>query len=227
MGSRNMMEVLPSEAFQGNRQLRALYMSGCPKLTNIQKDCLAPNLEIERVIITLNPKLTYLAEDAFHFLRSLTTLDLHGNNLQVIPEKAASWRDIKNLTIENNPIACNCSASWLRTHILQSNISDITGVKCATPSKLSDVLLKDTTLLDLACGMDPTTYGIVIGVVVFVVVVLVSGVVVTVLYSQHGSCLHRLLKGHRGLRGGNNGYDHPCQPDCQGYIMTPHKPVPV
>lgn len=224
--SRNLMEEVLSEAFQGNRQLRSLYISGSPRLTHIQKDCLAPNLEIQKVIITLNPKLTYLAEGAFHFLRSLTTLDLHGNNLQFIPEKTASWRDIKHLQLYDNPIACNCSSSWLRTHILESNNTDITGVKCATPSKLSNVLLKDTTLLDLACGMDPTTYGIVIGVVVFGIVVLISCVVLMVLYSQHGSCLHRLLKGH-GLRGGGSGYDHPCQPDCQGYIMTPHKPVPV
>ncbi|XP_066942039.1 carboxypeptidase N subunit 2-like isoform X2 [Macrobrachium rosenbergii] len=221
---RNLFTSLPPNAFSDNRHLSALHVSGCPDLTYINKDVLHNNVNIKSVVITQNPHLTYIDEDAFRFLSELSLLDLHGNNIQTLSENAASWKDIEKWSLEGNPIACNCSAAWLRTLILAPNSSS--SVKCVSPPSLSGVPLASTQMIDLACGMDPAIKGLVIGLVVTVVVVV--AIVVVLLYRHHGSCVHRLLKGHRLDRHGGTFGHHSCSHDhYQGYIMTPQKPVPV
>lgn len=221
---RNLFTTLPPDAFKENRRLHSLFVSGCLHLLHVEKDVLGHNMNIREVVITQNPSLTYIAQDAFRFLPELSVLDLHGNNLQQISEQAASWKDIAHWSLDGNPIKCNCSAAWLRQLTKAPNSSE--SVKCASPPHLAGKSLHSVELSDLACGMDPATQGLVIGMVVFVIVVVVAAVVVVILYRHHGSCVHRLLKGHR-LRGRGGGFDHCSHDNFQGYIMTPHKPVPV
>ncbi|XP_068221024.1 uncharacterized protein [Palaemon carinicauda] len=221
---RNLFTSLPPNAFSYNRHLSALYISGCPELTYINKDFLHSNVNIRTVVISQNPHLTYIDEDAFQFLSELSLLNLHGNNIQTLSENVASWKDIEKWSLVGNPIACNCSAAWLREHIISLNSS--LSLRCVSPPGLSGTTLASTQMTDLACGMDPAIKGLVIGLVVTVVVVV--AIVVVLLYRHHGSCVHRLLKGHRLDRHGGTFGHHSCSHDnYQGYIMTPQKPVPV
>ena len=223
---RNLFTSLPQNSFSDNRHLYSLYISGCPDLMYIKKDVLYDNVNIKHVVITQNPHLTYIEEDAFRFLSELSLLDLHGNNIHTLSENAASWKDIEKWSLEGNPIACNCSAAWLRMLTVAPNSSS--SVKCASPPGLASVPLHSTKLSDLACGMDPATQGLVIGLVVIFLVLVIAIVVVIMLYRHHGSCVHRLLKGHRLDRHGGTFGHHTCSHDhYQGYIMTPQKPVPV
>ncbi|XP_069170152.1 leucine-rich repeat neuronal protein 2 [Procambarus clarkii] len=223
---RNLFTNLPSDAFRSNRNLHSLYVSGCPNLVYMEKGVLQHNLNIKQVVITQNPQLTYIAPDALRFLPELSLLDLHNNNLQQISEHAASWADIDVWHLEGNPITCNCSAAWLRELTLTPNSS--ASLKCASPPRLANVPLHSTQMSDLACGMDPATQGLVIGLVVCVIVIVVAAVVVMMLYRHHGSCVHRLLKGHhiggRGSGCDHHPYTHNYHP---AYTMTPTKPVPV
>ncbi|KAK7081317.1 hypothetical protein SK128_019035, partial [Halocaridina rubra] len=223
---RNLFTTLPPNAFANNRHLYSLYVSGCPNLMYVERDVLHNNVNVKQVVITQNPHLAYIAEDSFRFLSELSLLNLHGNNIQMISENAASWSDIEKWSLEGNPIACNCSAAWLRTLTVAVNSS--TSVKCASPKSLSGTPLNLTELSDLACGMDPATQGLVIGLVVLLLVVIIAAAVVMMLYRHHGSCVHRLLKGHRLDRHGGGFGHHTCSHDnYPGYIMTPQKPVPV
>ncbi|ROT63606.1 Insulin-like growth factor-binding protein complex acid labile chain [Penaeus vannamei] len=187
---RNLFTTLPPDAFKENRRLHSLFVSGCLHLLHVEKDVLGHNMNIREVVITQNPSLTYIAQDAFRFLPELSVLDLHGNNLQQISEQAASWKDIAHWSLDGNPIKCNCSAAWLRQLTKAPNSSE--SVKCASPPHLAGKSLHSVELSDLACGMDPATQGL----------------------------------GHR-LRGRGGGFDHCSHDNFQGYIMTPHKPVPV
>lgn len=63
---------------------------------------------------------------------------------------------------------------------------------------LSGTPLYVTQLNDLACGLNPTTQGVIIGVTVCILVVAIAAVVLVLLYRHHNSCVHRLLKGLRG-----------------------------
>ncbi|XP_042227516.1 leucine-rich repeat neuronal protein 2-like [Homarus americanus] len=222
----NLFVNLPSDAFRSNRNLHSLFVSGCPNLVYLDKDVLRHNLNIKQVVIAQNPLLTYIAPNAFRFLPDLSLLDLHNNNLQQISEQAANWAEIASWHLEGNPITCNCSAAWLRMLTLAPNSS--ANLKCASPPHLAGIPLNFTQINDLACGMDATTRGVVIGLVVCFIVVVVAAVVVVMLYRHHGSCVHRLLKGHhiggRGSRCDHHPYTHNYHP---AYIMTPNKPVPV
>lgn len=222
---RNLFTKLPPDAFRNNRNLHSLYISGCPNLVYVDKDVLQHNLNIKQVVVTKNPQLTYIAEDALRFLPELSLLDLRDNNLQQISKHAASWSDIEIWHLEGNPISCNCSVSWLRQLILAPNTSD--GLKCASPPHLAGVPLNSTKLSELACGLDPAIQGVVIGLVVCLVVGIVAAVVVVMLYRHHGSCVHRLLKGHH-IGGHRRRCDHPYTHNYHpAYTMTPTKPVPV
>lgn len=223
---RNLFINLPSDAFRSNRNLHSLYVSGCPNLEYMDKGVLQYNLNVKQVVITQNPKLTYIAPDALRFLPELTLLDLRDNNLEQISEHAASWADIDVWRLEGNPITCNCSAAWLRELTLAPNSS--ASLKCASPPRLADIPLHSLQMSDLACGMDPATQGLIIGVMVCIIVIVVAAVVVVMLYRHHGSCVHRLLKGHhiggRGSGCDHHPYTHNYHP---AYTMTPTKPVPV
>lgn len=222
---RNLFTKLPPDAFRNNRNLHSLYISGCPNLIYVEKDILRHNLDIKKVVITKNAKLTYIAPEALSFLPELSLLDLRDNNLQQISKLAASWMDIETWHLEGNPIACNCSADWLRKLVMAPNSSD--GLKCDSPSRLAGIPLNSTKQSDLACGLDAATQALVIGLVVCLVVVLVAAVVVVMLYRHHGSCVHRLLKGHH-IGGHVRRCDHPYTHNYHpAYTMTPTKPVPV
>lgn len=223
---RNLFTILPSDAFRNNRNLHSLFVSGCPNLLYLDKGVLQHNLNIKQVVITQNPQLTYIAPAALRFLPELSLLDLHDNNLKQVSEHAASWTDIETWHLEGNPLTCNCSAAWLHVLTLAPNAS--ASLKCASPPHLAGIPLHSTQMSDLACGMDPATQGLVIGLVVCAIVVVVAAVVVVMLYRHHGSCVHRLLKGHH-IGGRGSGCDHhPYTHNySQAYIMTPNKPVPV
>lgn len=221
----NPFSTLPSDVFRDNHNLHSLYISGCPNLVYIEKDVLQANLNIRQVVITDNPQLTYISPNALRSLTELGVLDLHNNNLQQVSEQAAAWSDIKHWNLEGNPIACNCSAAWLRTLILDTNAS--TSLKCASPPHMEGALLRSTDISDLACGLDASTQGLVIGLVVFVLVIMITAVVVVMLYRHHDSCVHRLLKGHH-IRGPGSRCDHPYTHSYHpAYTVTPTKPVPV
>ncbi|MPC24295.1 Leucine-rich repeat neuronal protein 2 [Portunus trituberculatus] len=221
----NPFTTLPSDVFRYNHNLHSLYISGCPELVHIEKNVLQANLNIKQVIITHNPRLTYIAQDALRLLPELSMLDLRHNNLQQISEHAATWPDIKHWYLEGNPIACNCSAAWLRTLLLDANFS--ASLKCASPPRLAGRALRSTEISDLACGMDSATQGLVIGLVICFLVVMIATVVVVMLYRHHDSCVHRLLKGHHiGGHGSqyNHSFSHSYHP---AYTVTPTKPVPL
>lgn len=221
----NPFSKLSSDVFRNNHNLHTIYISGCPNLVHIEKNVLQANLNIKQVIITKNPQLTYIAPDALRLLTELSVLDLRHNNLQQISEQAASWSDIKHWYLEGNPIACNCSAAWLRALILDTNSS--TNLKCASPPRMTGVSLHSTQMSDLACGMDSATQGLVIGLVVCFLVVVIAAVVVVMLYRHHDSCVHRLLKGHH-IGGHGSRCDHPYSHSYHpAYTVTPTKPVPV
>ncbi|XP_050686956.1 leucine-rich repeat neuronal protein 2-like [Eriocheir sinensis] len=221
----NPFSTLPSDVFRNNHNLHSLYISGCPNLVYIERDILQANLNIKQVVITNNPQLTYIAPNALRLLTELGVLDLRHNNLQQVSEQAAAWSDIKHWYLEGNPIACNCSAAWLRALILETNSS--TSLKCASPPHMEGALLRSTDISELACGLDSTTQGLVIGLVVCFLVVMITAAVVVMLYRHHDSCVHRLLKGHH-IGGPGSSCDHPYthsyHPAC---TVTPTKPVPV
>lgn len=222
----NLFTKLPPDAFRNNRNLHSLYISKCPNLLYIDKDALKHNLNIKNVVMTKNSHLTYIATDALRFLPELSLLDLRDNNLQQVSKQAASWSDIETWYLDGNPISCNCSAAWLRQLVLAPNSSG--GIKCASPPHLAGTALNATKLSDLACGLDPATQGVVIGIVVCLVVIVVAAVVVIMLYRHHGSCVHRILKGHH-IRSRGHGFDHYPdyhRPDTYN-LKQPHKPVPV
>lgn len=221
----NPFTMLPSDAFRYNHNLHSIYISGCPELRHIEKHVLQANLNIKQVIITQNPQLTYIAQDALRLLPEISVLDLRHNNLQQVSENAASWSDIRHWYLEGNPIACNCSAAWLRALLLGNNAS--ASLKCASPPRLAGTALRSTEISDLACGMDSATQGLVIGLVIFFLVVMIAAVVVVMLYRHHDSCVHRLLKGHH-IGGHGSRCDHPYSHSYHpAYTVTPTKPVPV
>ncbi|KAG0711197.1 Leucine-rich repeat neuronal protein 2 [Chionoecetes opilio] len=222
----NPVTKLPSDVFRYNHNLHSLYISGCPDLVHIEKNVLQGNLNIKQVVITNNPQLTHIAPDALRLLTELSVLDLRHNNLQMISEQAAAWSDVKHWYLEGNPIACNCSVAWLRSLIINTNIS--TTLKCASPQRIKGLPLNTTQISDLACGMDSATQGLVIGSVVCFLVVIIAAVVVVMLYRHHDSCVHRLLKGHH-IGGHGSRCDHPYSHTYHhpAYTVTPTKPVPV
>lgn len=195
----NLFVTLPEHAFRNNRNLQYLYVSQCPYLVHIETNLLEHNLNIKEVIITENPELTYISAGALHSLPRLRLLDLRNNNLQRVRQHSASWIEIEEWHLEGNPVTCNCSSAWLRTLLLEPNSTNSSvSVVCASPPMLAGTPLYATQLSDLACGLNPTTQGVIIGVTVFMLVLAVAAIVLVLLYRHHNSCVHRLLKGLRG-----------------------------
>lgn len=193
----NLFVTLPEHAFRNNRNLQYLFVSRCPYLVHLEKNVLEYNLNIKEVVITDNPELTYIAPGALRSLPQLRLLDLRNNNLQHVSQHSASWIEVEEWHLGGNPVSCNCSSAWLRTLLVAPNSTN-SSVVCASPLMLAGTPLYATQLSDLACGLNPTIQGVVIGVTVFILVVAIAAVVIVMLYRHHNSCVHRLLKGLRG-----------------------------
>ena len=223
--SRNMIVEIPANVFSANKRLRIIKISGCPKLERISKESFTENLDLQNITISKNKKLKYLQPGTF-YLSELNTLDLHGNNLEQISKDLAMWNDIRNWYIHDNPLVCNCSISWLWKSLKDANSSSGPDVLCYAPKSIKDRSLTSLTHNDLSCGLDPATQGLVIGLVVFFILVIAFAITLLILCRKSGSCVNRLLKGHK-LGGGSSRENGTFPRDpYHGYILAP-KPVPV
>ena len=226
--NRNMFTEIGSNVLSGNRRLQLLEIVGCPNLERISSDAFQSTIDLRKITIARNSKLWIIPPGTFSTLTQVTRLDLHANNLQYLQRGVAIWNDIPVWLIEDNPLDCNCSVAWLRDE-LRVNNSSRPAVLCAAPPHLEGRSLVNVELIELSCGLGSTTQGIVIGVVVFIVVILMIGLILLVIYrSSRGSCLRHLMKGSkwgngRETTGNLHAYPH----DYPEYIMAPNKPVPV
>ncbi|XP_045201086.1 slit homolog 1 protein-like [Mercenaria mercenaria] len=118
-----------------------------------------PNLK--RLMLRDMPHLTFVGPDAFHGIKDLTTIDLadckqlhtidetafmstkvtsfflKGSGVTYIPRHLLKWSTMKTVSIEGNPINCDCKVDWMLDKAIFGNN---TGVKnsfnklvCATP----------------------------------------------------------------------------------------------
>ncbi|KAL7641353.1 UNVERIFIED_CONTAM: hypothetical protein RMT77_008492 [Armadillidium vulgare] len=219
--NRNFLVDIPKGAFSANRRLKILRISGNPNLERISPGSLRDNLNLVQVDFSRNRHLTFLPPDDFRFLTSLSTLDLHGDNLNYIPQDAVSWSDIPTWYLHDNPITCNCSSAWLRKMLISRNQSTSSTLRCAEPQALQGIPLSSTELSDLFCGLDAATQGVVIALSVCGLLLVLASVAFFLLYLNRGSCVRQLLKGQkwsRASRSASRSYDseYPCI-----------KPVPV
>ncbi|CAG5124154.1 unnamed protein product [Candidula unifasciata] len=86
---------------------------------------------------------------------SLETLDLSGNNIQAIHECGFFvFRNLRDVYLHGNPLACNCSSSWLYRWLQIRHVSPDQSTHrwtCSSPAFLQDSYFSDLEFSDLKC----------------------------------------------------------------------------
>lgn len=74
---------------------------------------------VEKLTIE-NCNLSYIFPDAFKSTRKLKEINIRRNNLSVLPLQLFHGLPLLELTIDSNPIICNCSAKWIKSYMFRT-----------------------------------------------------------------------------------------------------------
>lgn len=160
----NRLKRLKPFAFQGLPSLRTLTVNGGKELEAIENGAFSENIQLERIIISHNRKLSHIDPETFQELGRLRFVSLRGNEFVTFREEMLSWEQLDAFDIRDNPVVCNCSLVWLWNLLRTKNFTGATGtveafgdvsrVMCASPPHMSGRALADATLDDLDCYED-------------------------------------------------------------------------
>ena len=129
---------MKSNAFRSTWSLEHLDLSHNPKLMHLESKSFT-GLNQLKILDMSYCRLQYLNPDAFGDLKQLVTLNVRSNALTMIDSKVGSFVvNLQVLDVRDNPLACNCSIDWVRSHLSrQGNHSSSSSSSTSTWSSFS------------------------------------------------------------------------------------------
>ena len=130
----NNFEVINKDAFI-NSNVKTLLLNYLKRLTYVDKYAFRNMTNLLHLEISNNPSLVYIDSLSFANIHSLETLNIENNNLTFLEAGIVTdLQSLKNISLLNNPIACDCSSSWLRTttHLFSADL--LQNISCTNSS---------------------------------------------------------------------------------------------
>ncbi|CAG9133057.1 unnamed protein product [Plutella xylostella] len=129
MGGNN-LRLLPANLFRYNDNLETLYLEST-EITVIQNTNFKGLTALRKLYIRHNHFLREIEPFVFEDIPNITHLNISSNMLTFLPLSLKSLTKLEELTISNNPWACDCRMAWfeewaeLRKDIIRSDLSCI------------------------------------------------------------------------------------------------------
>ena len=140
--SKNLMSTLAEGDLVHLDQVKNLTLTRCSQLTRIYSGVFGLHNSLHYLNFSTNPKLSTMDPESLVNLKSLTTLDLSGNQLSTVTLPLIT--SLKKVNANNNPWRCDCRLLSLQKQLkLQLTPSQ---ALCAKPSHLSE---KSVTKVEL------------------------------------------------------------------------------
>lgn len=165
--SENIFEAIPPVSFQSLFHLRHLHLSGLEKVTKIDARAFVDNINLERIWMNNNLKVSTIPIKTFHGNPKLTHISIKNNALSSLHASHFPLEQLQSLKLSGNPLHCNCSLLWLwklrQEHSTSAtfNVSEISSVHidfseilCATPEHLKNTLLAEIPESEIKCSIN-------------------------------------------------------------------------
>ena len=152
---RNPFTQIRKTEFSALKKLIALDLSGCGQLSSIDADAFRGCVDLERVTISLNMRLSRLAGNAFDALPGLKFLNLADNALQTFEAEDlnVSWDKLEALDLSGNPWRCDCDLAFLVQTLKEGVANGLGGgAKCASPVHLRTQPLASVSPGEFSCS---------------------------------------------------------------------------
>lgn len=95
------------------RGITEIHIENQSNFTSLSQDSLKRYPNVEKLTIT-HSGIHIVPTDAFVMNRNLKEINLRNNKIQVLPWKVFDGLIILELSLEGNPLACNCSHKWIQ-----------------------------------------------------------------------------------------------------------------
>ncbi|XP_069785487.1 chondroadherin [Narcine bancroftii] len=144
----NRLSSYPAQALSKLRVVEELKLSSNPIKTIPDNAFRSFGRYLERLWLN-GMGLEKFADGAFNGVTALSSLHLHGNKLQTLPQ-TLTFSKMKNMTLSNNPWTCSCSLAALRRWMDTSrNLPEGT---CASPSQYRGQQIRETSAFQTCKG---------------------------------------------------------------------------
>ena len=124
-------------------------------LQTISRSSLSLYPNLEKLIIADSGLRRFESEDVFAANRKLKEINLSNNKLKVIPWKIFDSLTILELTLNGNPLVCNCSAKWIKLQMDRDNSilgPQFDNIMCTDPFDGTQHLMNNYTM-DESCNI--------------------------------------------------------------------------
>ncbi|XP_046911802.2 uncharacterized protein LOC124492841 [Dermatophagoides farinae] len=190
--SNNLITVLKRNAFKNLTHLQTLTISSCP-LSQIEKDAFIDNINLNRLVIENNKKLSRIEIGTFEQQHdSLEYLSLRSNMIAFLDWQTINIKRLHYIDLQQNPLACNCSLSWLIAYLKHSNMisqSQKDQVKCYFPNYLYGKKLITLSETDLSCSKLNSTMKTVVNIFTYTAMLILIMTMMIVICRRHKRCL--------------------------------------
>ncbi|KFM81053.1 Leucine-rich repeat-containing protein 4B, partial [Stegodyphus mimosarum] len=154
--SGNRVDIIKEEAFMGLRGLTTLYLERMSELRKIEKYAFGDMIHLQELQCSYNFLLSEIDERAFIKKSTnekvpLVQLFLRQNKLETLSKDLLHWNDAVELHLLDNPMHCDCNIEWMVHQKLKNDFQR--HVRCASPSHLENIALKDLKDYELTCGL--------------------------------------------------------------------------
>lgn len=162
----NFFDALSPVSFQSLFHLRHLHLSGLPRLSKIDARAFVDNINLEKLWMNDNIRVTVIPTRTFHGNPRLTHISIKNNNVFMLHSSHFPLDQLQSLQLSGNPLHCNCSLLWLwelgRDASKQSPSNstestdlyvDFPGIYCASPENLKNTLLISVPESTISCSM--------------------------------------------------------------------------
>ncbi|XP_060084075.1 leucine-rich repeat-containing G-protein coupled receptor 4-like [Ylistrum balloti] len=174
--SGNNIDSITSDAMIGFPGLKDFRMSYNLALTDIQPGAFRMLKSLQTIYLNGNIGLKSLPGELFKNQKYLHTLLLGNCSLTTFPESLGSWESLNVLSLDNNPLHCDCALKWLsKSHGWKMT----SHMMCASPPELKQKSVSELTDDILPC-VDHTdvsnriTNGVIFAIVSVVLIAIIA-----------------------------------------------------
>ena len=190
--SNNLITTLKRKAFKNLTHLQTLTISSCP-LSQIDKDAFIDNVNLNRLVLENNKKLSHIEMGTFEEQdNSLEYLSLRSNMIGFLDSQTINLKRLHYIDLQQNPLVCNCSLSWLIAYLKHSNMisqSQKDQVKCYFPNHLYGKKLITLSETDLSCSKLNSTMKTVVNIFTYTAMLILIMTMMIVICRKHKWCM--------------------------------------
>ena len=159
--SHNFIEIIPSNALPGLVLLTSFNVSYSPNLIRIGSNAFQDNRALKWIILSGSKRVKEIEPDALTVVpfdeEIKLGLVLQDMDLEVVNRNMADWAYVRYLDLAQNPLTCDCRMKWLHQltteSMLNFNTTSLTvQAVCSSPEQLARKNLSEISIGALSCN---------------------------------------------------------------------------